>query len=85
MAAGNEIEVEDLTINVPESQAKDGIIIPIGTSLEEAEKTIILQNLQANKGNKSKTADVLKIGRKTLHRKLNEYGISTESEADFED
>ena len=85
MAAGNELEVEDLTINVPESQAKDGIIIPIGTSLEEAEKTIILQNLQANKGNKSKTADVLKIGRKTLHRKLNEYGISTESEADFED
>ena len=85
LAAGNEIEVEDLTINVPESQAKDGIIIPIGTSLEEAEKTIILQNLQANKGNKSKTADVLKIGRKTLHRKLNEYGISTESEADFED
>ena len=85
MAAGNEIEVEDLTINVPESQAKGGIIIPIGTSLEEAEKTIILQNLQANKGNKSKTADVLKIGRKTLHRKLNEYGISTESEADFED
>ena len=33
----------------------------------------LLQNLAINKGNKTKTADILGIGRKTLHRKLDEY------------
>jgi DNA-binding NtrC family response regulator len=35
---------------------------------------IIRDTLSACKGNKSKTADVLGIGRKTLHRKLAEWG-----------
>jgi len=28
-------------------------------------------------GNKTKTAEVLKIGRKTLYQKIDEYGIAT--------
>ena len=47
----------------------------MGITLAEAEKIIIQQNLAANQGNKSKTADVLDIGRKTLHRKLEEYQL----------
>ena len=43
--------------------------------MEEAEKIIITENLAYFKGNKSKTADVLQIGRKTLHRKLEEYNL----------
>ena len=39
---------------------------------DEAEKIVIEQTLAANKGNKSKTAEVLGIGRKTLQRKLGE-------------
>ncbi|WHE95735.1 helix-turn-helix domain-containing protein, partial [Treponema pallidum] len=42
-------------------------------SMEDAEKEIILQTLEAQKGNKSKTADVLGIGRKTLYLKLDQY------------
>ena len=53
-------------------------------SLEDAEKIIIMQNLSANKGNKSKTADILGIGRKTLHRKLNEYGLELSDDDDDE-
>ncbi|UZV91526.1 sigma-54-dependent Fis family transcriptional regulator, partial [Treponema pallidum] len=49
------------------------IRIPIGVSMEDAEKEIILQTLEAQKGNKSKTADVLGIGRKTLYLKLDQY------------
>jgi DNA-binding NtrC family response regulator len=49
--------------------------IPLGITLSEAERIVIEQNLAANKGNKSKTADILGIGRKTLHRKLSEYGL----------
>ena len=57
------------------SIAAPSITIPVGTTLGDAEKAIICENLAANKGNKSKTADILGIGRKTLHRKLQEYGI----------
>jgi DNA-binding NtrC family response regulator len=56
----------------------------MGISLEDAEKIIIMQNLSANKGNKSKTADILGIGRKTLHRKLNEYGLELSDDDDDE-
>lgn len=51
--------------------ADEGIIkIPLGTSLEKAEEKIIRETLHFQKGNKSRTADVLGIGRKTLDRKL---------------
>ncbi|MDR1469713.1 MAG: sigma-54 dependent transcriptional regulator [Spirochaetaceae bacterium] len=46
------------------------IKIPLGTSLEKAEGKIIRETLLFQKGNKSRTADVLGIGRKTLDRKL---------------
>ena len=41
--------------------------------MEEAEKIIIQENLAWNNNNKSKTADILGIGRKTLHRKIEEW------------
>jgi DNA-binding NtrC family response regulator len=56
------------------------IRIPLGSTLEESEKIIIRDTLSAQKGNKSKTADVLAIGRKTLHRKLAEWGVEGEEE-----
>ena len=43
--------------------------IPLGISLEEAEKMIIAASIDFHKGNKSKAAQTLGIGRKTLHRK----------------
>ena len=75
MCGGNEITPEDLPPTVSASIAAPSITIPVGTTLDDAEKAIICENLAANKGNKSKTADILGIGRKTLHRKLQEYGI----------
>ena len=41
--------------------------------MEEVEKIVIQENLVNNNGNKTKTADVLGIGRKTLHRKIEEW------------
>jgi two-component system response regulator HydG len=43
--------------------------------LEEIEKAAILETLAATGGNKSETARLLKISRKTLHNKLKEYGV----------
>ncbi|AGT27705.1 sigma-54-dependent transcriptional regulator [Borrelia miyamotoi] len=49
------------------------ITLPIGISLKEAEREIIKQTLLYSKNNKSKCAEILKIGRKTLHNKIIEY------------
>lgn len=84
MSNGKQIKLEDLPLSVSEYTGQETISIPIGISLEDAEKIIIMQNLSANKGNKSKTADVLGIGRKTLHRKLNEYGLELSDDDDDE-
>ncbi len=80
MASGDEITLDDLPPSVSNFSKDDSIAIPVGITLDEAEKIIIQQNLAVNKGNKSKTADVLGIGRKTLHRKLQEYGMESEDE-----
>lgn len=80
MASGEEITLEDLPPTVSKAAAEQSISIPANSTLDEAEKIIILQTLAANKNNKSKTAELLGIGRKTLHRKLEEYGITSDEE-----
>lgn len=47
----------------------------VGTPLREAEKELIQATLAANDGNKALAARLLGLGRKTLYRKLEEYGI----------
>lgn len=85
MASGDMITLEDLPPTVSRSSSAEAISVPLGITMDEAEKIIIMQNLVANNGNKSKTADVLGIGRKTLHRKLAEYGIDEDSETSMAD
>ncbi|MCR5253747.1 MAG: sigma-54 dependent transcriptional regulator, partial [Treponema sp.] len=72
MCTGDEIKIDDLPSSVREKSDEKVITIPIGMPMEEAELIIIKENLAFNDGNKSKTADILGIGRKTLHRKLGE-------------
>ncbi|MCR5080566.1 MAG: sigma-54 dependent transcriptional regulator [Treponema sp.] len=75
MCSGDEIMLEDLPPNVSKESAENTISIPLGITLDEAEKIIIQQNLAANRNNKSRTAEVLDIGRKTLQRKLADWEI----------
>lgn len=72
MCSGNEITIEDLPNSIQAKSQEKSIVIPMGITMEEAEMIIIQETLVANNGNKTKTADVLGIGRKTLHRKLGE-------------
>jgi transcriptional regulator with PAS, ATPase and Fis domain len=44
-------------------------------TLEEAERHTIISILERNKGNLSKTAKELKIGRQTLYNKLKKYSV----------
>ncbi len=75
MAESNMIIADDLPPGIQPNHEGQFVKIPVGATLAEGEKEIILQTLAANGGNKTKTADMLKIGRKTLHRKLGEYGV----------
>ncbi|MCI6315893.1 MAG: sigma-54 dependent transcriptional regulator [Spirochaetia bacterium] len=72
MCNNDEIRLEDLGAEIGMSSGESSISVPLGITLDEAEKIIIEQNLAANKGNKSKTAEILGIERKTLARKLGE-------------
>ncbi|HAK68270.1 MAG TPA: transcriptional regulator [Treponema sp.] len=80
MCSGEEITLEDLPPSVRGSSESDMLSLPLGITLDEAEKLIIKETLAMNSNNKSKTAEVLGIGRKTLHRKLSEWGIDTGEE-----
>jgi DNA-binding NtrC family response regulator len=75
MAGGSTITPADLPPQIAAGDDTDYVKIEVGTPLEDAEKEIIQATLNRENGNKTKTADVLGIGRKTLHRKIQEYGI----------
>jgi DNA-binding NtrC family response regulator len=52
----------------------DQVQFSIGTTVEEAEKGLILRTLEHTKNNKTRAAEILGISLKTLHNKLKEYG-----------
>ncbi len=72
MCTGDEIKIEDLPASVREKGEEKVINIPVGMKLDDAELLIIQENLAFCNGNKTKCAEILGIGRKTLHRKLGE-------------
>ena len=46
----------------------------VGTTVEEAERQLILKTLESTHNNKTRAAEILGISLKTLHNKLKEYG-----------
>ena len=75
MSKSNVITYDDLPVAIKNESNIDNIIIKPGTPLSEVERIVINKTLAVLNGNKSKTAEALGIGRKTLHRKLDEYCI----------
>jgi len=55
-------------------ESPDTVSFRIGTSLDDAEKQLILRTLSAHGNNKTRTAEILGISLKTLHNKLKSYG-----------
>ena len=79
LCKGHVITEEDLPPSVRAGSDQDYIKINLGSSLSDAEREIIRETLLYKNGNKSKTAEVLGIGRKTLHRKIQDYKLDEES------
>jgi DNA-binding NtrC family response regulator len=74
MSQGAVITEEDLPPALRNASDENWIHVPMGSSLEAAEKIVVRDTISFLKGNKSKAAETLGIGRKTLHRKLAEWG-----------
>ncbi len=77
-ADGDLLEVEDL----PENISGSTDIVPVGLpsltglSMADVERIHILNTLKLTGGNREKAAAILKIGERTLYRKLKDYGIT---------
>ncbi len=81
LARGDRLTVRDIPAAIRES-APHRTILPTHAeiSLQEAEKQLIVNALKAHGDNRTKAAAQLGISRRTLHRKLNEYGLREEAD-----
>src|SRR5205085_2583537 len=73
LATGEFIEPKHLPPLVADSPevAKPTLSIAPGTTVEEAERRLILMTLEHTRDNKTRAAEILGISLKTLHNKLN--------------
>jgi DNA-binding NtrC family response regulator len=49
--------------------------IAVGDSLADVERRLISKTLEFARGNKRKTAELLKLSLKTIYNKIKEYGL----------
>lgn len=64
----------DKTVDAPTYE--NAIRIEIGSTIDQAERLLILKTLESHGNNKTRAAETLGISLKTLHNKLKEYGSS---------
>jgi DNA-binding NtrC family response regulator len=69
------VDVGDLPEEITGDRGPQDVLrIPVGNTLADAEKELILETLRKANGNKTQAAKMLGIGVRTLYRKLEEYG-----------
>ena len=72
---------ERLTVRDVPAAIRDGAdltkinVVRAGMTVEDAERQLIVQALKETNGNRTKAAQRIGISRRTLHRKLKEYGL----------
>ena len=81
LAEGDQIGPDDLPSQVRERRSSDVLAgaLARGLTLAELEREYINRVLQAEGGNKTRAAQRLGLDRKTLYRKLEEYGRAPEA------
>ena len=82
LARGADLDPLLLPKMLHRTPARDEIIkIAIGTAMDDVEREVILRTLEANDGNKTVTAEVLGISRRSIYNKLAIYGIGDTDDA----
>jgi len=74
MAKGDMLELDDLPQNIRGAQSNQEIRLPVGITMEEAEKEIIRHYLE-HFPTKKEAAKALKIGLRTLYHKLKRFSL----------
>jgi DNA-binding NtrC family response regulator len=86
LAGGRPILAEHLPIEVqksaapvdapmPESTSSEVVSLPIGMSMDHAEREMIRTTLLHTSGNKTRAAKILGISLKTMHNKVKKYEL----------
>jgi two-component system response regulator AtoC len=76
LARGDKLTVRDIPAAIRDAAPGTGAPAMKGDlSIEESEKHLIQKALKLHGGNRTRAAHDLGISRRTLHRKLNEYGL----------
>ena len=71
LSKGKLIQPENFSMIEPKPE------IPVGKTLEEIEKSVVLTTLDKNDNNRTKTAEVLGVSRRWLQYRLKDWGISS--------
>jgi two-component system response regulator HydG len=86
LAHADVIDLADLPQKIREFEPRHLIVVGDDPNeilpLEEVERRYILKVVEAYQGNKSRAARALGIGRKTLYRRLESFGVETQEEDD---
>ena len=92
MVPGDSITVEDLSFldhggvpRVPIAEPSPAERLTLHEARDRFERDLILRTLDEQKGNMSRTADVLGVERSNLYRKMRAFGIAPARRADAED
>ncbi|MCK5161139.1 MAG: sigma-54-dependent Fis family transcriptional regulator, partial [Candidatus Aureabacteria bacterium] len=72
LTSSRTLDVKDIP---QEITAVEGVPSKAGTTIKNAEKDLIIKELENTGGNKTETAKRLGISRKTLYRKMEEFGL----------
>jgi DNA-binding NtrC family response regulator len=78
VAAAATVPVDSPPETPGEFSGSEPLSLPIGTTVDDAEKGLILRTLEHTRQNKTRAADILGISPKTLQNKLKEYGAKEE-------
>ena len=73
LSRGNKLTVRDLPQVI--RSGSHGQASMRGTTIQEANKQMIIEALKATGGNRTRAAEQVGISRRTLHRKLREFNL----------
>jgi len=76
MAAGTKLRAQDLRLTEIRHKGEQGkFIVPENMTYDEIEREVLLQLLRRFDGNRTLVADELGISRRTIQRKIKDYGL----------
>jgi DNA-binding NtrC family response regulator len=78
MATPPPLAVAAVVASTGEFSDSEPLSVPVGTTVGDAEKGLILRTLEHTRHNKTRAAEILGISPKTLQNKLKEYGAREE-------